>query len=271
MAAQHATRSVTELHGVPTASLVRDGAALVIGSVWKGHLAKSDPCCNALQLALECALRPAQTAPPANAVTAGTHMSPSLSMVAQQAVLSAMALQLTVERVRGSHRRVDEPSNALRGAMGAKTRVPTAQVASLLSPATLHSSIIQYRCPPTSSTGRETPVEEAFSGGKIGHDGGAMVEVTNGADGGGANVERARVSRGAAVSSPLHVRLLSTLWRSMKIYVALIGASNQPCVRERARHEGHRRWGEACMRVRGGGMHKRGGRATRRCCHAVVV
>ena len=57
---------------------------------------------------------------------------------------------------------------------------------------------------------------------------------SGGAAGGGDTLrspEMASVSVSAAESSPLHVRVLvtSTSLRSMNMYVALIGASNQPC------------------------------------------
>ena len=72
----------------------------------------------------------------------GTHASPFLSMVAQQADLSKITSQLCKEFARGCQRRVDEPSKTARGAVGAKMRVPTAHVAPGFSPMA-HSSCIQ--------------------------------------------------------------------------------------------------------------------------------
>ena len=59
----------------------------------------------------------------------------------------------------------------------------------------------------------------------------AAERLSGGAGGGGGGIltfKAARVSFCPGVSSPLHVSVLDESLRSMKIYVASIGASNQP-------------------------------------------
>lgn len=212
---------------MPLVSVVRGWAVAVEGSIPGGHEATrlvvvkldcwATCCCSAPQ--------PAQTAPSAKDATAGTQMSPFISTAAQHSVLSVIALQLCVLRARGCHRRAGDASEAACRELGARIRVPTPHVVSSRS-AIVHSSSIQYRCPATRLTARDTAVELAYSGPA------GQRRLPSGDGGSRLYVWLARTSVGEAVPSALHVSVLVTSVRRRKMYPPVTGGSNQPWRRD---------------------------------------